>query len=155
MPSLQLVAVLGSALPVVWPRRSRASLVPSRPASGEWMSVNIAPSSGTERSIRESQRTSSPPMYRLSFSVRTVMASTILRPPSAGSEQRVINVSTDTGENDTLSESRSELRDRKDVSNATCRQTRAIRDSSCEAGELSYEVASDVSTDTGDQRLIV
>ena len=55
MPSLQLVAVLGSALPVVWPRRSRASLVPSRPASGEWMSVNIAPSSGTERSIREVQ----------------------------------------------------------------------------------------------------
>ena len=55
MPSFQLVAVLGSALPVVWPRRSRASLVPSRPASGEWMSVNIAPSSGTERSIREVQ----------------------------------------------------------------------------------------------------
>ena len=54
MPSLQLVAVLGSALSVVWPRGSRASLVPSRPASGEWMSVNIAPSSGTERSIRES-----------------------------------------------------------------------------------------------------
>ena len=39
------------------------------------------------------------------------------------------------------------------VTKATCRQTRAITDSSCEAGELSYEVASDVSTDTGDQCL--
>ena len=89
MPSLQLVAVLGSALPVVWPRRSRASLVPSRPASGEWMSVNIAPSSGTERSIREVQLDFVAADARLSFSVPTVMASAILRPPSAGSERRV------------------------------------------------------------------
>ena len=41
------------------------------------------------------------------------------------------------------------------ASDVSTDQTRAITDSSCEAGELSYEVASDVSTDTGEQRLIV
>ena len=33
----------------------------------------------------------------------------------------------------------------------TCRQTRAIGDSPCETNMQSYEVASDVSTDTGDR----
>ena len=37
----------------------------------------------------KSSSTSSPLMHRLSFSVPTVMASAILRPPSAGSERRV------------------------------------------------------------------
>ena len=107
MPSLQLIAVLGSALSVVWPRGSRASLVPSRPASGEWMSVNIAPSSGTERSIREVRR-------------NFVAADVSLV---------VLGVDHD-GINDFA---------------------RAVGWATCESNMQSYEVASDVSTDTGDR----
>ena len=99
---------------------------------------------------REYGGNSSPLMYPLSFSVSTVMASTTLRPPSAGSERRVerhgrkMTHRVNQGLSYEVASS---------VSTATCRQTRAIRHSSCQAGELSYEVVSNVSTDTGNQCL--